>query len=291
MSSSSVNPAVLVGTDGSDSASDAVRWAAVAAARHGAPLRIVCAIDIPVEYGPGVALGQIDYESYRQTAAANVAAARESAAAAAAPIRSIDIETTVVQEHPIPLLRDLSEHARLLVVGTHGRGALRRWLLGSVSTSLTRQAHCPVAVIPPARELEPDRSHGPVVVGVDGSRGSELALDVAFDEAARRDAELVAVLTWSEFYRYIPRAEMQNEAEELLARTTAGYAEKYPEVEVRRVVVEDSPAERILAAAEHAQLIVVGSHGRGGFPGMTLGSVGNAVLHAAECPVVIARGR
>ncbi|WP_054812629.1 universal stress protein [Nocardia arizonensis] len=289
MSDTAINPPVLVGTDGSEAASEAVRWAAVDAAGHGSPLHIVCAIDIPVQYAPGVALSQIDYEAYRATAAATVSAAREIATAAATPIRSIDIETHVVQERPIPLLRDMSKNARLLVVGTHGYGAVRRWILGSVSTSLARHAHCPVAVVPPAAVQGTDRADGPVVVGVDGSEGSALALDIAFDEASRREAELVAVLAWSEFARYISRADMQSEAEELLARTIAGYAEKYPDVEVRRVVDEDRPAARILATAEHARMIVVGSHGRGGFAGMTLGSVGNAVLHAAECPVVIAR--
>ncbi|MGN2637952.1 universal stress protein [Nocardia takedensis] len=289
MSSSNVDSAVLVGADGSESATEAVRWAARTAARHGWPLHIVCAIHLPVEYAPGVALSQLDYETYRDTATAQVSAARESASAAAAPIRPIDIRTSIVQEHPIPLLRRMSEDARLLVVGTHGRGALRRWLLGSVSTSLAHHAQCPVAVVPAATERDTEAADGAVVVGVDGSPGSDLALQIAFDEASMRNAELVAVLTWSEFFRYISRTEMQTEAEELLARSMAGYAEKYPDVRVRRVVVEGNPAENILTAGDPARMIVVGSRGRGGFAGMTLGSVGNAVLHTADCPVIIAR--
>ncbi|WP_324198346.1 universal stress protein [Nocardia beijingensis] len=102
-------------------------------------------------------------------------------------------------------------------------------------------------------------------------------------------AELVAVHTWSEFFRYDSRAEMQRAGAELLAESLAGYGERYPEVPVRCVVVEDRPAERLLEVGENAQLIVVGSHGRGGFAGMTLGSVSQAVLYGATVPVIIAR--
>ena len=82
---------------------------------------------------------------------------------------------------------------------------------------------------------------------------------------------------------------MQTEAETVLAETIAGYQEKYPDVAVSRLVKEARPAKCLLDAARSAQLIVVGSHGHGGFPGMTLGSVSQAVLHGADCPVIITR--
>ncbi|MFG1798189.1 universal stress protein [Nocardia sp. NPDC049149] len=289
MSPNTINPPVLVGTDGSAAATDAVRWAALDAARHGAPLHIVHAIDAPVDYGPGLAFTHIDYDAYRKSGAAIVAAARDAAAAAAAPIAEIDISTFVVEAPSIPVLRDRSPDARLLVVGTHGYGVIRRGLLGSVSTSLARHAMCPVAVIPEAKDGASENAHGPVVVGVDGSAGGAHALDVAFDEASRRGAPLLAVLTWSEFNRYIARTDMQKETETLLAETIAGYQEKYPDVRVSRLVAEARPAKSLLDTAELAQLLVVGSHGHGGFPGMTLGSVSQAVLHGAHCPVIIAR--
>ncbi|MEV6562078.1 universal stress protein [Nocardia sp. NPDC051756] len=289
MSANPINPPVLVGTDGSATATEAVRWAACAAARHGAPLHIVYAIAAPMDFGPGLAFPQFDYETYRQSGELILAKARESAVAAAAPIGDLDISTFVVDAPPIPVLRDRSVNARLLVVGTHGYGALRRGLLGSVSTSLARHARCPVAVIPEADERTSVGAHGPVVVGVDGSVGGELALDIAFDEASHRGAPLLAVLAWSEFNRYISRADMQKEGETLLAESIAGYQEKYPDVQVSRLVTEARPAKCLLGTAELAQLLVVGSHGHGGFPGMTLGSVGQAVLHGADCPVIIAR--
>ncbi|WP_454197348.1 universal stress protein [Nocardia sp. Marseille-Q1738] len=279
------NPPVLVGVDGSLTALAAARWAAAYAANRRAPLHIVYAIGAPIDFGPGIGVPQFDYDRYRQEGRDALDAARESAVATSAPVGELDITTDLVEAPPIPVLRDRSKTARLLVIGTHGLGVFNRSILGSVGTALARHAVCPVTVVPE----KADGFDGPVVVGVDGSRCSADAIGIAFDEAAHRGAELVAVHTWSEFFRYISRAEMREEAEELLSQSLAGYGERYPEVRVRRVVVEDRPAKRLLDEGENAQLIVVGSHGRGGFAGMTLGSVSQAVLHGAKVPVIIAR--
>lgn len=278
---------VLVGTDGSESALYAVRWAAQVAARRGVALHIVHAIGVPVDIGPTLDYTPLEGKTYRAAAQAAVDDARVAATEAAAPIRQIEIEISVSDEAPIPLLRDLSARARLLVVGTRGLGALRRGLLGSASSSLARHARCPVAVIP-----EDPPTEGPVVVGVDGSGYSAQAVEIAFEQAADRNTELIAVHTWSEFYRYLPREALQQEAESLLSESLAGYCRDYPDLRVRRVVREDRPARAILdlAAETDAQLIVVGSRGRGGFIGLALGAVSQAILHFYERPVIIARG-
>ncbi|MFR9749649.1 universal stress protein [Nocardia sp. 004] len=286
MSDSSTLP-VLVGIDGSQSALAAVRWAAIEAAHHHAPLHVVYAIGDPLDFGPDTPIPQWE-QDYQQEGLDALEVARKTAVAASASIEELDITTDLVQAPPIPTLRDRSEAARLLVIGTRGLGFLGRGLLGSVSTALARHADCPVAVIPD-NTAPADHGAGPVVVGVDGSERSAQAIEIAFEYAAQHGAELVAVHTWSEFFRYDARATMQEKGEELLSQSLAGYGETYPEVSVQRIVVEGNPAKRLLDAGEHAQLIVVGSHGRGGFAGMTLGSVSQAVLHAAQVPVVIAR--
>ncbi|WP_280217166.1 universal stress protein [Nocardia neocaledoniensis] len=275
---------VVVGVDGSEQSRRALTWATGYAAHHRVPLRLVYAADVPVDYGPGMAGPLYDLDALRKHGESVVATAAAEAAAVAAPIADIAISTESVLASAVAVLRQRSESARMIVVGSRGLGAFRRTLLGSTSTSIARHAHCPVAVIP---ESTPD--DGPVVVGVDGSPCSVDAIAIAFDEAARRDARLIAVHAWSEFYRYEPRSVMQTEAEAVLSESLAGYAEKYPEVSVERFVTEDRPTRAILEAGADAQLIVVGSHGRGGFAGMTLGSVAQAVLHGAECPLIIAR--
>lgn len=275
------NQPVVVGIDGSEQSGTALRWAAAYAARYTAPLQLVYVIDVPMEYGPGVTGPLFDYAALRERAESVVAAAKTEAAT----LTGTEITTVIGEGSAVLELRTRSESARLVVVGSRGFGAFRRTLLGSVSTSLARNAACPVAVIP-EHEFAVD---GPVVVGVDGSACSVAAVAAAFDEAARRDTRLVAVHTWSEFYRYDSRATMQAEAEAVLSESLAGYAEKYPEVRVDRLVVQDRPAHAILAAAETAQLVVVGSRGRGGFLGMALGSVAQAVLHGADCPLIVIR--
>ncbi|TQM32413.1 universal stress protein [Nocardia bhagyanarayanae] len=285
--SDTTDPPVVVGVDGSEQSLTAVRWAAQYAARHRSPVQLIHALGVPA-LGPSMAGPIFDVESWRHTGRDLLATAADTARAAAAPIATIEVRTVVDDAAPVPVLAGRAADARLTVVGTHGHGVFGRMVLGSVSTALVRHAHGPVAVVPEAKS---ESWRGPVVVGVDGSPSSAQAVEVAFDEAFLRGAEVIAVHTWSEFGRYESRAEMQTEAETLLAGSLAGYVEKYPEVPVTRVVAEDRPARRVLRAAAGAQLIVLGSHGRGGFPGMTLGSVTHAVLHRTECPLLVVRPR
>jgi nucleotide-binding universal stress UspA family protein len=175
-------------------------------------------------------------------------------------------------------------------LGCTGRGAVGRLLLGSVSSGVVRSAKCPVVVIRAEASFLPHSNQAPVLVGIDASPASELALAIAFDEASRRDVGLTALHAWSDAAAYqVPWQDWASEAERSLAEYLAGWQERYPDVKVQRVVGLDHPGRALIAESESAQLVVVGSHGRGGVAGLLLGSVSNAVVHSVDTPVIVAR--
>lgn len=277
---------VLVGTDGSPAATEAVRWAARTAARYRAPLQLVYAFGPPVDFGSG--LVPFDDTALRADGDAVLAAADYLARAESG---QLEITRTVDGRPPTVVLIDRSKNARMVVVGARGSGAIGRGLLGSVADALARHAHCPVAVVPDADPMTPDPTGRPVVVGVDGSACSAAAVEIAFEEASRHEVGLIAITTWPEAFPREPRAEMQRRARDLQRRSLAARADWYPDVPVTHIVAADRPARRILEEADSARSVIVGSHGRGGFAGMTLGSVGQAVLHGTRVPCIVTRPR
>lgn len=158
--------------------------------------------------------------------------------------------------------------------------------------SLAGHAACPVVVV---REPVGASEDLPVVVGVDRSSHSEAAVAFAYEVASLRGAPLAAVHTWSVWLfntRMGPLMDwepIQTREREVLAERLAGWSEKFADVPVRRVVYRDRPARSLLEQAAHAQLLVVGSRGRGHLTGLVLGSVSHAVLHRAACPVAVVR--
>jgi nucleotide-binding universal stress UspA family protein len=183
--------------------------------------------------------------------------------------------------------------AVLLVLGNRGLGGFAGLLLGSAAVQVSAHADCPVLVV----RGEP-RADGPVVVGVDGSELSDLAVGFAVEEAARRGTALVAVHAWLHPVPLGPGDvlplvydldALAAEEERVLAEAVAGYAERYPEVPIRQQLVRGNPSRVLVDASAEAQLVVVGARGRGGLAGMLLGSVSHAVLHHARCPLAIVR--
>lgn len=300
MSNRSVYQGIVVGVDGSPSSDMAVRWAAREAGMRNVALSLVHV----VERSPwGVlALGGGAVPPFSETSewrkiqgeeiiSAAVELAKNSAQNGVVP----QLQAEVYFGATGPAFFDLSTQAQLIVVGCRGHGTVGRVLLGSVSTGLIHHAHCPVAVIHDETPVTSQPSQLPVVVGIDGSPASELATAIAFDEASWRGVELIALHAWADAHvSELPSIEwsaQQAVGEEALAERLAGWRERYPDVAVRRRVVLDAPARHLLEEAESSQLVVVGSHGRGGFSGMQLGSVSTAVAQAARVPVIVARGR
>ncbi|MDA8034186.1 MAG: universal stress protein [Actinomycetota bacterium] len=137
---------------------------------------------------------------------------------------------------------------------------------------------------------------GVVVVGIDGSPPSSRALAAAADEARWRKARLRVVGAWSfpafAAGAYVPAGAYEDVPAALDAAVAAQVAEvlgPQPDVQVERVTGEGPAASFILDAAKDADLVVVGSRGRGGFAGLLLGSVSSQVVHHAHCPVLVVR--
>jgi nucleotide-binding universal stress UspA family protein len=283
-----MHKSILVGVDGSQAALEAVRWAAKEAKRRDAELRLVYAfgwMPAPDLGDPGTTPGDTLLRgAYRAVAAA--------AALAEVVAPEVEVVEEVLIGSPIPRLITESRRAQLVVVGSRGLGGFAGLLAGSVAVALAAHAECPVTVVrggtPGPKPLD-----GPVLVGVDGSPTSEAAIAFAYRAAAQRAMPLVAVHTWQDVpiepavWPLIDWDDVETGARETLAKQMIGWGAQCPDVSTRQVVTMDRPAQTLVELSAEAQLVVVGSRGRGGVDGMALGSVGHALIHHAQCPVAV----
>lgn len=291
--SRTVSSIIAVGFDGSPESSHAAEWAADEAIRRHARLHVLTAFR-PYPAGlPGVPESG-DYTDQWPDVG------RTMVDGIARRLGSRHPELTITGEFqlrdPRPALVQAGRSAVLTVVGNRGSGRLPAVITGSVALHVAARSESPVAVIPktdiPAT--------GPVLVGVDPLGSSQGALDLAFDEAARRETDLVAVLAGDRLLahqgfawrpvRPLPAELAQDEA--VLSEQLAGWAAKYPEVTVRPLLMNGRPARCLAGFAEltgsaRPQLTVVGSRGHGSLAGLVLGSTSHELIAAATGPVLV----
>jgi nucleotide-binding universal stress UspA family protein len=188
-----------------------------------------------------------------------------------------------------------STTAAAVVLGAGARAAVTRAVLGSVSHQVATHGHCPVVVVR-HRASEDGAGAGQIVLAMDDSESSTPAVEYAFAAASRQRRELTAVHAWWREYlggvmAHSPWegdwSEVAQELEQMMEQALAGWCEKYPDVPVHRHLVRGHAVQMLVQESEGAALLVVGSRGHGGFPGLLLGSVSNGLLQHADCPVAV----
>ncbi|GAA1535328.1 universal stress protein [Dactylosporangium maewongense] len=286
---------VVVGVDGSPESLAAVDWAAWDTARRGRRLHIVHAYAWPVAHPSLGARRTPALDELVRHAADTVV---DTAVARARTVSSqLPITTDTPIEPAAAALVHASGWAGTVVVGSRGLGGFGGLLLGSVGAQVAAHAAGPVVVV---RQGEPAGAveAGRVVVGVDGSHDAEHAMRFAFEQASFRGVGLTAVHTyrWPESTGPGDMLPLVYDTEDLLdderralAESVCGWADKYPDVDVRRRTVRGGAASVLRRLSHGAELMVVGSRGRGGFTGLLLGSVSQALIHHAACPVAVVR--
>lgn len=287
---------VLVGVDASPAGNNALDWAVDEAVRRGWSLHLVCAYTIPVTAGIAgeITTPLVDDEAVRAVAEATCAEAVERVRRRpGAP----NVTTEVVYGDAAGVLVDASEHAGLAVIGKRGRGGFASRLLGGVGAALPAHAACPTVVVPlPHDEAERARqeSRTGVVVGVDGSPEGAHAADVAATFAVERGWPLtllcavpLAVPTLAWLPTALDPDPLVAEVREELGRAAETVRAAHPGLDVSTRLVHDSPARALTDASGDAGLLAVGARGHGGFAGLLLGSVSQAVLRHAHCPVLV----
>ncbi len=282
---------ILVAVDGSAESDAAITWAAGEAALHRQPITLMHIVEPVVVTWP-VKYLEAGYRRWQKDHAELVIELAEKIVQAAIGDSKVAIQSEVRHGTVGTELMAASKRAVMTVSGSRGLGAVGAGLLGSVSRGLLQYARSPVAIIHP-RDEQPDRCQ-PILVGVDGSPSSEAATAWAFDEASRRGVDLVALHAWSDVSTVPPwgpdsRA-CEQEGGEILAERLSGWQEKYPDVHVHRKVFCDRPAERLIEESTRAQLVILGSRGRGGFARLLLGSVSTSVAESSTTPVIVVRG-
>jgi nucleotide-binding universal stress UspA family protein len=294
---------ILLATDGSPYAAEATLEAFQLARRLGAPLLAITVANIvvpPYAYdGYAEAVRKLmDIEDERVS---TVLAETKAAADAA----GLECETVRASGPVVAEICELARarEARIIVVGAHGWGPIRRAIHGSVSQGLAEDAHCAVLVV---RHTDAPNRQGaamtPILLATDGSPSAEAATLEAIELAHAFAAPLlvasvahVALPAYGGYYGYgeisadLHKAETKHVVEVLA--TTKALVEA-ADVSCETIALDGPAAEEICRVARErgARLVVVGAHGWARLGRMIHGSVSTAVLHDAPCPVLVVRG-
>ncbi|MFG2331757.1 universal stress protein [Streptomyces sp. NPDC048604] len=259
----------------------ALAWAVDEAHLRGVGLGLVVAV--PPRHDPQHVDGTPRQPAQRQ---AGTEALGTALAWAHARQPAVKADASLLDGFPAAVLTGLSQEAGMVVLGSRHLSRTEEFLsAGSLVVPVTATAQCPVVVVGDAEHVTQETPY--LVVGVDGSESSRAALAWAVEEADLRRCAVRAIAVWQPPVFSLRSDDTLFHAERrLLSESTAGWAEKYPDVRLTHEVPTGSPVETLADAAEHALAVVVGRRGRGGYSGMRVGSVVRGLLHRAHCPVI-----
>jgi nucleotide-binding universal stress UspA family protein len=276
---------IVVGVDGSPPAERALVWAADAASRDEAQLLIAHGGDVLRK----AELALDDGRDYSWDLL------RDAVATAIDVGGTCNVSTVLRRQSPVELLLELSDDARMVVVGTHGAGRIVGALLGSVAYRVAAHARCPVVVVPEGWRAPATGDRRAIAVGVSGSVSGEDALEFAFDEAERAGVPLVAVRSWTGLDSTRRGVDLvsngndrlRHEQQELLTGIVEAAWARHPSVEVVTELSSEAVYDALLAAATRADLIVLGCRHADDHMFSRLGPIASRLLHTSPCPVAL----
>ncbi|OLR94750.1 hypothetical protein BJP25_11985 [Actinokineospora bangkokensis] len=283
---------VLAATDGSRSASAAVAWAAGQAARTCTELVVITAYSWPVAGFDELSDAGHELRARLRAGADEVLTRAAATARAVEPDLAVRCEVT--SGDPVSCLSSAAERASVVVLGSRGLGGVAGLLLGSTATAVVAGARCPVVVVHDAAP-----SIGTVVAGLDGGPADQRVLAFAFAHAEATGGGVTAVRAWHETLADAARTAdlgaldtgpVARRARSATEDAVAPWRDRHPGVPIDLVIRRSRAAALLLDHAAAAALVVVGSRGRGTAAGLLLGSVSQAVVRHARCPVAVLRG-
>lgn len=307
------NTPVIAAVDGSEHSLRALEWARKEAVRHGSGLLVAHVLPDHAQLYAGRRASLHD-ASEPQEFPDPVRNWVQSLLGAGGPGLPEGVTYEALEGSVPEALRVIGSQARMLVMGSRGRGGFASLLLGSNSRAVASTAACPVVVVPhaergavPEPDADAEQSAGRVVLGLHAAETPEDVLTFAFTEAAVRGTTVQVVSAYAippsptlvidSPFAVIPPEGLADEGDgvpaerEMLRSQTERLAplrERFPDVPVEQAAVPGDPAGRLVIASRAAALVVVGRHHpRRTAMSLAIGSVAHAVLHHAHGPVAV----
>ncbi|APA98388.1 universal stress protein [Nocardia seriolae] len=284
---------VVVGIDGSRAAARAAEWAAAEALSRDLPLRLVQVV--PDLDKPAFRPGGVKYRAASETLARtrrSITEALPRTGAAPQPggpqqpeePRRLEIDVAVLRGRPDQLLLELSESAELMVLGRPDTGFLSQMVLGDTALAVTRDAHCPIALVPPTRV-----EHGAVLAVADTAGPARAALATAARAARTRGGEVTVARvwhgrSWQEHPDWTPESAVVSDAE------LVHCVRQFPDVVIRPITLVGDPLTAVETLTAAARLVVVAHESTFAHPDR-LGRITQELVRYAPCPVLVVPDR